>query len=98
MLTLVGCRKPIMNLTKNGSAFLSRQSVRANRVVEDGFRDVLDFENFRRTVLVRDGGFHSSRSSFNGSSESARCAGIHVASRPRNNIAKITPPSTSGSR
>jgi hypothetical protein len=41
---------------------------------------------------------HSSRSSIKGSTDSARCAGIHVASSPSNNIARTTPANTSGSR
>jgi hypothetical protein len=41
---------------------------------------------------------HSARSNITGSTESARCAGIHVASRPISDIAKTTPASTSGSR
>ena len=41
---------------------------------------------------------HSSRSRIKGSTDSARCAGIHVASSPSNNIARTTPANTSGSR
>jgi hypothetical protein len=41
---------------------------------------------------------HSSRSSTQGSSDSARRAGIHVASSPTNAIARTTPASTKGSR
>jgi hypothetical protein len=41
---------------------------------------------------------HSARSSITGSTDSARCAGIHVASRPISDIAKTTPARTSGSR
>ena len=41
---------------------------------------------------------HSSRSRINGSTDSARCAGIHVASRSSNDIARTTPASTRGSR
>jgi hypothetical protein len=41
---------------------------------------------------------HSSRSSIAGSIDSARCAGIHVASSPSNNMARATPARTSGSR
>jgi hypothetical protein len=41
---------------------------------------------------------HSSRSSVEGSSDSARCAGIHVASSPSNAIATTTPVNTRGSR
>jgi len=41
---------------------------------------------------------HSARSKIRGSTESARCAGIQVASSPNNNIASTTPDSTSGSR
>lgn len=40
---------------------------------------------------------HSSRSSVIGSIDSARCAGIHVATSPSNNIARTAPPNTSGS-
>ena len=35
---------------------------------------------------------------YQGSTDSARCAGIHVASSPSKAIARTTPPSTSGSR
>jgi hypothetical protein len=41
---------------------------------------------------------HSSRSRIIGSIESARCAGIHVASSPSNNIARTVPAKTIGSR
>jgi hypothetical protein len=41
---------------------------------------------------------HSSRSSITGSTDSARRAGIHVATSPNNNIARTTPAKTSGSR
>jgi hypothetical protein len=41
---------------------------------------------------------HSSRSSIKGSTDRARCAGIHVASSPSNDIARTTPANTSGSR
>ncbi len=41
---------------------------------------------------------YSSRNSFAGSSASARCAGIQVATRPVSAMAKTTPVSTSGSR
>jgi hypothetical protein len=41
---------------------------------------------------------HSSRSRISGLTDSARCAGIHVASSPSSAIARTTPPSTSGSR
>jgi hypothetical protein len=41
---------------------------------------------------------HSSRSNIAGSIESARCAGIHVATNPSNAIARTTPANTSGSR
>jgi hypothetical protein len=41
---------------------------------------------------------HSARSSITGSTDSARCAGIQVASRPISDIAKTTPASTTGSR
>ena len=40
----------------------------------------------------------SSRSRIRGLTDSARCAGIHVASRPRSSIARTTPDSTNGSR
>src|ERR1700730_18081748 len=40
----------------------------------------------------------SSRRRITGSSDRARCAGIHVARRPSNAIAKTTPANTSGSR
>jgi hypothetical protein len=41
---------------------------------------------------------HSSRNRTRGSTDSARCAGIHVATRPRKAIATTTPASTNGSR
>jgi len=41
---------------------------------------------------------HSSRSNVDGSSDSARCAGIQVANKPSNAIASTTPAKTSGSR
>ena len=41
---------------------------------------------------------HSSRSRTKGSTNSARCAGIHVATSPSNAIANTTPANTSGSR
>jgi len=41
---------------------------------------------------------HSSRSNIIGSIDSARCAGIHVASTPSNDMARTTPANTSGSR
>jgi len=41
---------------------------------------------------------HSSRSSINGLTDSARCAGIQVPSNPRSAIATTTPASTTGSR
>lgn len=41
---------------------------------------------------------HSSRSSIDGSTDSARRAGIQVASSPSNDIARSTPANTSGSR
>ena len=41
---------------------------------------------------------HSSRSRIIGSTERARYAGIHVATRPSNAMAIITPPNTRGSR
>ena len=41
---------------------------------------------------------HSSRSNIMGSTDSARRAGIHVASSPSNDIARTTPAKTSGSR
>ena len=41
---------------------------------------------------------YSSRSSVTGSSERARCAGIHVANSPSSAIATTRPPNTSGSR
>jgi hypothetical protein len=41
---------------------------------------------------------HSSRSSIIGSTDSARCAGIHVASSPSKAITRTTPANTSGSR
>jgi hypothetical protein len=46
-----------------------------------------------RAVVV-----HSSRSRIMGSIESARCAGIQVASSPSSNIARTVPAKTSGSR
>ena len=41
--------------------------------------------------------FHCSRNRVQGSIDNARCAGIHIASSPTNNIARTTPPSTRGS-
>jgi hypothetical protein len=41
---------------------------------------------------------HSSRSRINGSTDKARCAGIHVASRPSNDMVRTTPANTIGSR
>jgi hypothetical protein len=41
---------------------------------------------------------HSSRSRIKGSTEMARCAGTHVATRPTSAMARTTPASTSGSR
>ena len=41
---------------------------------------------------------YSSRNRISGSADNARCAGIHVASRPSRHMATTTPPSTSGSR
>jgi hypothetical protein len=41
---------------------------------------------------------HSSRSRIAGSMESARCAGIHVATSPNNDIARTVPTNTNGSR
>jgi hypothetical protein len=41
---------------------------------------------------------HSSRNRINGSTDSARCAGTHVDSRPSSAMAATTPPSTNGSR
>ena len=41
---------------------------------------------------------HSSRSSGTGFTESARCAGIHIARSPSSNIANTMPANTSGSR
>jgi hypothetical protein len=41
---------------------------------------------------------HCSRSSIMGSIDSARCAGIQVASSPSNDIPRTTPANTSGSR
>src|SRR5437660_3464342 len=51
-----------------------------------------------RLPVVADPQVHSSRSRIKGSTDSARCAGIHVASSPSNDIAKTTPTNTSGSR
>ena len=41
---------------------------------------------------------HSSCSRIVGSTDSARCAGIHVATSPSNDMARTTPANTSGSR
>jgi hypothetical protein len=61
----------------------------------------------RRRVSVNEHGWwqyrpheplYSSRSNINGSIESARCAGIHVASSPSINITRTAQVNTSGSR
>jgi hypothetical protein len=50
------------------------------------------------TISLSINPIHSSRSKIKGSTESARCAGIHVASSPSNDIARTTPANTRGSR
>ena len=50
------------------------------------------------TISLSISPIHSSRSSIKGFTDSARCAGIHVASSPSNDIARTTPDRTSGSR
>jgi hypothetical protein len=54
-----------------------------------------------RAALMRGSGLYliySSRSNIAGSTDSARCAGIHVARSPTNAIARTTPANTRGSR
>jgi hypothetical protein len=55
-----------------------------------------------RTQVGRPSSFaalvYCSRSSFEGLADSARFAGIHIATRPSSSMVKTTPPSTSGSR
>ena len=52
----------------------------------------------RRSVREVNSLPQSSRSRIVGLTESARCAGIHVAKSPSNDIATTTPASTNGSR
>jgi hypothetical protein len=54
--------------------------------------------NFLCPKRLCNGVTHSSRSRASGLTDSARCAGIHVASNPSAAIARTTPASTSGSR
>src|SRR6266487_2825565 len=68
-----------------------------DRLQEPADREPLDARHWTPS-LSEPGPIHSSRSSIAGSTESARCAGIHVASSPSNDMATTTPASTSGSR
>jgi len=62
-----------------------------NPILQDGDARNNVFQPVPRVV-------HSSRSRIIGSIESARCAGIHVATSPSNDIARTVPANTSGSR
>ncbi len=52
-----------------------------------------ELKTYRRGAVV-----HSSRNSSKGSTDIARCAGIHIATNPRNDMARTTPAKTTGSR
>ena len=64
----------------------------------DGFLNALNNVSRKAAIPVHATLLYSSRSRIKGSIDSARCAGIHVASSPSNDIARITPTNTSGSR
>jgi hypothetical protein len=58
-----------------------------------GIRNLAEYAKALSIKLI-----HSSRSRIAGSIDSARCAGIQVATRPSNVIARTTPVNTRGSR
>lgn len=103
-LMVMGRQKTLHFLSGAGDGVYARE--------HEGFRDAggcgrCEIAEHLKSETLRNGGnrselcnvvTYSSRSRIRGLTESARCAGIHVASNPSAAIARITPASTSGSR